>query len=286
MSISTLVAITSANANVYVANTAGVIADVVVGDIFSTANILYTQNIRVIQKYPAIGPAGNVLVLSANVSTYASEYATTQHQTTGTGLWGATGIEAYFIKSAQSYSPEIDPRLPKHSTITSDLEAESDYVTVANISLFPDPGFIFACATATSDITISSNLLVRLSTLSGVELGQNVTTANIGRGTTVRVSKIYRANSSILLSNVDTLLDNVTVTSGETVYFDPTTRVGGIRIGQEVIWYDHSWSSNNALTSLTRNVGNTQTTTTTILAGNLVTALGTRILNIQDSYTC
>jgi hypothetical protein len=280
MSISTLVTITSANANVYVANTAGVIAGVTIGDIFSTANVLYTQNRRVTKIYPGVSGAGNVVVLDANVSTTATEYATFQHQTTGTGLWGATGIEAYFIKSSQSYSPEIDPRLPKHSTITTDLESTSDTITVANIDLFPDPGFIFACATATSDITISSNLLVRLSSLSGVELGQNVTTANIGRGTSVRVSRIYRANSSILLSNVDTLMNNVTVSSGETVYFDPTTRVGGIRIGQEVIWYDHSWTANSALTSMTRNIGNTQTTTATILAGNLVTALGTRILNI------
>jgi hypothetical protein len=233
-----------------------------------------------VQVYPAIGVAGNVVVLDANVLSYASEYATFQHQTTGTGLWGATGIEAYFIKSAQSYSPEIDPRLPKHSTITSDLAIDADQITVTNISFFPDPGFIFACATATSDITVSSNLLLTLSSISGVELGQNVTTANIGRGTTVRVSKIYRANSSILLSNVDTLLDNVTVSSGETVYFDPATRVGSIRIGQEVIWYDHAWTANSTLTSLTRNVSNTQTTTTTILAGNLVTALGTRILNL------
>jgi len=280
MTISTLVVITSANANVYVANTLGVIAGVTVGDIFFNENILYTQNIRVIKVYPAIGPAGNVLVLDANVSTFVSNYANTQHQTTSSGLWGATGIEAYFIKSSHSYSTEIDPRLPKHSTITSDLAMDADQITVENIGLFPDPGFIFACATATSDITISSNLLVALSSLSGVELGQNVTTANIGRGTSVRVSKIYRANSSILLSNVDTLMNNVTVSSGETVYFDPTTRVGGIRIGQEVIWYDHAWTANSALTSLTRNVGNTQTTTTTILAGNLVTALGTRILNL------
>ena len=280
MTISTLVVITSANANVYVANTLGVIAGVTVGDIFFNENILYTQNRRVIKVYPAIGPAGNVLVLDANVSTFVSNYANTQHQTTSSGLWGATGIEAYFIKSSHSYSTEIDPRLPKHSTITSDLAMDADQITVENIGLFPDPGFIFACATATSDITISSNLLVALSSLSGVELGQNVTTANIGRGTSVRVSKIYRANSSILLSNVDTLMNNVTVSSGETVYFDPTTRVGGIRIGQEVIWYDHAWTANSALTSLTRNVGNTQTTTTTILAGNLVTALGTRILNL------
>jgi hypothetical protein len=280
------ITITSANANVYVANTAGVIAGVYVGDIFEfLPNIPYTKNRRVTMIYPGFDSTGNVIVLDANANTSLSGGVSFRHQTTGTGLWAATGIEAYFIKSSPSYSPEVDPRLPKHYTITNDLTATSDIITVSNIAAFPDPGFIYCTTTVTANVVASGNLLVHLTSLGGVELGQNVITANIGKGTTVRVSKIYRANSSILLSNVDSLLGNVTISNGETVYFDPVTRVGGIRIGQEVIWYNHAWTSNGALTSITRNVGNTSPATypnvaNTVSAGSLITVLGVRTLHI------
>ena len=233
--------------------------------------------------YPAVGAAGNVIVVNANAATYASETVSFQHQTTGTGLWGATGIEAYFIKSSPSYQPDSDPRLPKHTTISSTLNPGDDYIALNNINLFEDPGFVFVRSTVTSNIVASSNLVVGVTTLSGIELGQNVTTANIGKDTTVRVSRIFRGNSSILLSNVDTLTDNVTIASGETIYFDPPARVGGIRIGQEVVFYQHAWAANGTVTSIIRNYENTRSTSAAIPAGTLVTALGVRRLPLGKS---
>jgi hypothetical protein len=59
---------------------------------------------------------------------------------TGTGLYNAQTLQAEFLRGSLAYSPDIDPRLPKHDTITSNLTALSNaQITVGNILLFPEP---------------------------------------------------------------------------------------------------------------------------------------------------
>jgi hypothetical protein len=240
-----------------------------------------------IQGSQTVSYDGNAFTGSATTP----DVITVEHLTASTGLWGSTTIQAYFMQFQQSYSPESDPRLPKHNTTTIDILPTDNHITVANIALFPDPGFIFATGNVVANTVVSNTLLIPLTSLGGIEVGQAVVTANIGLVTSdltqilqnSTVNKIYRANSSILVTNITA---NAVVSQGETVYFYPITRLGSVRIGQEVIQYNHSWSANSTLTEITRNVGNTSPTTypnvaNTIPAGTLITALGTRILNLK-----
>ena len=57
----------------------------------------------------------------------------------GSGLWQANTIPADFMRGKPSYLPDIDPRLPKHTTITANLVAgNSAVITVSDITKFPD----------------------------------------------------------------------------------------------------------------------------------------------------
>jgi hypothetical protein len=61
----------------------------------------------------------------------------------GSGLWQANTIPADFMRGKPSYSPDLDPRLPKHTTITANLIAgNSAVITVSDITIFPDPDLL------------------------------------------------------------------------------------------------------------------------------------------------
>ena len=58
----------------------------------------------------------------------------------GTGLYAAQTLQAEFLRGSPAYVPALDPRLPKHDTITSNLTIFSNAsITVSNIALFPVP---------------------------------------------------------------------------------------------------------------------------------------------------
>jgi hypothetical protein len=58
----------------------------------------------------------------------------------GSGLWSANTVPADFMRGKPSYSPDIDPRLPRHTTLAANLIAGNlAVITVANISMFPTP---------------------------------------------------------------------------------------------------------------------------------------------------
>ncbi len=59
---------------------------------------------------------------------------------TGTGLYTAQTLQAEFLRGSPAYRPDVDPRLPKHDTITSNLTILANAtITVSNIALFPTP---------------------------------------------------------------------------------------------------------------------------------------------------
>ena len=65
---------------------------------------------------------------------------------TGTGLFQANTEAALFIRAQLSYNPNLDPRLPKHTTLVSNLLITSNTLittelVLANISLVPQPDF-------------------------------------------------------------------------------------------------------------------------------------------------
>jgi hypothetical protein len=57
----------------------------------------------------------------------------------GNGLFSSQSLQADFIRNVPSYNPDVDPRLPKHDIITTVFTANSNVITVSNISKFPSP---------------------------------------------------------------------------------------------------------------------------------------------------
>ena len=58
----------------------------------------------------------------------------------GKGLWSSLGVEAAFLKDQVSYSPDLDPRLPKHTKLATGgniLAANS--AVLSNITLAATP---------------------------------------------------------------------------------------------------------------------------------------------------
>jgi len=197
----------------------------------------------------------------------------------GAGLWNANSIQAFFLKQGPSYLTNADPNLPKFDFLAANLQITDDQILVQNINLFPNPSTISAEATVRANTLLSNTLLVPVSSTDGIVLGVNAITANIGNVQAVTVQRIYSANNSILLTN---LQSNLVIAKFETIYFYPVPQVGVIRIGPEVIWYENAWGANSTLTGITRNVlftpgydGNVPTYGN-VPAGNLISVLGLR----------
>lgn len=198
---------------------------------------------------------------------------------TGVGLYASDTQESYFLRSSPSYSPDIDPRLPKHSTITRVLtDATTAEIEVDDILLFPSPSTITATASVTANITASNTLVVSVNTVGTIVLGTRVITGNIANAAGVTVSRIFSANNRILIQG---LAQNSVISAGETIYFWPRTQVGAVRVKAEVIWYDHAWAGNSRLTTLTRQVASTPSANSSgnVAVGTVITALGLRDLN-------
>jgi hypothetical protein len=77
-------------------------------------------------------------------------------------------------------------------------------------------------------------------------------------------ANLYANSASITVSNI-------------ALYPLPgSSQVGALRIGGEVIWYQHAWAANSTLTGLTRNVLFTATPGTNLQSGNLISILGVK----------
>jgi hypothetical protein len=197
---------------------------------------------------------------------------------TGTGLYNSATRESFFLRDSPGYTSNVDPRLPKFDYITSNLTIWANTrITVGNINLFPDPGEITANSTVTANSLLSNLLIIPVSSVSTIILGNKIITANIANTANVKVTKIFSANGNILVSGYTA---NAQITAGETVYFWPGKRVGAVRVRGEVIQYDHAWAANSTLTGLTRNVGGTMNSTISgnVRAGNIISVLGLRTL--------
>jgi hypothetical protein len=197
---------------------------------------------------------------------------------TGTGLYNSNTRESYFLRASPGYTSNVDPRLPNYDYLTSNLTIWANaQITVGNIDLFPDPGQVTANSTVTANSLLSNLLIIPVSSISTIVLGDKVITANIANTANVKVTKIFSANGNILVSGYT---NNAQITSNETIYFWPSKRVGTVRVRGEVIQYDHAWSSNSSLTGLSRNVGGTTNSTVNgnVTAGNIISVLGLRTL--------
>ncbi len=112
---------------------------------------------------------------------------------TGTGLFQANTEQAIFIREKLSYSPDADPRLPKHTTLTSNLlvssnTAISTELVLGNIALVPQPnigqlGYLRVGAYVWS----YTNVHVANSTVSGLANVQANLGGNLTIGTVVSV---------------------------------------------------------------------------------------------------
>jgi hypothetical protein len=111
----------------------------------------------------------------------------------GTGLFEATTEQAVFIRSQLSYSPDQDPRLPKHTALASNLLIASNTLVttelvLANISLAPQPtagkrGYLRVGAYVWS----YANVHTANSTVSGLANVQPILGGNLTVGTIVSV---------------------------------------------------------------------------------------------------
>jgi hypothetical protein len=277
------------------------------------------------------------------------------------GLWSAITREARFLRSQPGYVTEIDPRIPRHTTLSGNLTpwANSE-VKVTDITIFPDT-IIQARITAAA----GALLTLPLTSISGIKEGYQLRSSNISAGTYATVTNIFENNTSALVSNValgtvvaagevvsilpytqivqatvtvtaDPVLatsitipvDNISVlrvgypvsvsnispnanptisavwqnnnavtitpivenasttailvvAAADIIGYTPKGRLGALRIGEEVMLYSRSWSSNNSLTGITRNVGRVSNAVVTanIAAGNLVSSLGLRTVS-------
>ena len=110
-----------------------------------------------------------------------------------TGLFQSNTLAAQNVRSSLSYSPDIDPRLPKH-TVTSSLlvvtpnTAISTELVLGNISLAPQPatgnlGYLRVGGTVWS----YANVHTANATVSGLANVQTRPTGNLTIGTVVSV---------------------------------------------------------------------------------------------------
>lgn len=57
---------------------------------------------------------------------------------TGQGLWASNSLQAVFLKAEPSYDPGLDPRLPKHTSLTTSANLlVTGNATVSDLSLVP-----------------------------------------------------------------------------------------------------------------------------------------------------
>ena len=122
----------------------------------------------------------------------------------GTGLYAAQTLQAEFLRGSPAYVPAVDPRLPKHDTITSNLTIFSNAsITVSNIALFPVPD---------SENNIFGTVRVREEViLYGARYAGNSTLANLTRNIANTPNSTVLGN--VRAGNVISVLGLRTVTS-------------------------------------------------------------------------
>ena len=90
----------------------------------------------------------------------------------GNGIWRANTIAADFLRGQPGYIPDLDPRLPKHSTITANLvPGNSAVISVANISIFPQPDIEtgeYGAVRVRQEVILYTNRWTANSTLTGL----------------------------------------------------------------------------------------------------------------------
>jgi hypothetical protein len=166
-----------------------------------------------------------------------------------------------------------------NSIVVEDLAANANIVISAGETIYFYPKvFVYRnLRTVITNFLIANSMVLTLETLDNIRVGGLVSTANIQAAvsddTVTTIKKIFRANNSVLVQNIDA---NVRVSAGEYITISTRPTVGAVRVGSEVIWYERLWTANSTLTQLTRNVGGTTNSTISgnVPAGALISVLG------------
>lgn len=111
----------------------------------------------------------------------------------GLGLFNSVTLEALYVRASLSYSPDIDPRLPKHTETGSLLvvtpnTAVSTELVLSDIGIVPQPvagnlGYLRVGGTVWS----YGNVHTANATVSGLANVQAIPTSNVSVATVVSV---------------------------------------------------------------------------------------------------
>lgn len=113
----------------------------------------------------------------------------------GNSLYYSETLAAKFLRSRPSYVPELDPRLPLHDTLASNLTPTATSIVVSNISLYPSPNVSIAQVGRVrvgAEVIWYSNRFTGNSTLANITrniagtAGSNIT-SNITAGSIVSI---------------------------------------------------------------------------------------------------
>ncbi len=247
---------------------------------FLTSNLTAYANAEIavgnIQLFPS--PA----TITANTSTFANTFVANVN-TILVALSSVAGLSnGYKIVTANIPSvanASIQRIFSNASVIIEDLQANANIVISAGESCYFYPKtFAYRNVKKVVSNTAQANVLVlALESVDNITIGALASTANIlaavSDDTVTTVKKIFRANNSVLIQNIDA---NLTVSLGEYVSFSTRPTVGVVRIRGEVIHYERLWTANSRLTNLTRSVGGTPNSalTSNVAPGNVISILG------------
>lgn len=224
--------------------------------------------------------------ITANATVYANTYYSNGAPISSNLLIPVSSIQGlsngYKLITANITSEAnttIQRIFPNSSVLVQNLVANSNIVIASNeiCYFYPKVQLYRNLKTVTSNTAVANVLLLRLESLDNISIGTLVSTSNIiaavSDDTLTTIRKIFRANNSVLVQNIDA---NLQVSAGEYVTFNTRPTVGAIRVRGEIIWYERIWTANSTLTNLTRSVGGTPNSgiSANLGVGNLVSVLG------------
>lgn len=218
MSVNSNVTVSSSNANVYLYSVSGIVSD----DCVVTNSVPRGTNIRVVKVYAS----GNVVQVSGNIITTLGETVTFQKLVSNVGLYATNTIPSAFLKASPAYTTNVDPRLPNYDFLTDNLTIWSNAeIAVSNISLFPSPSnitsnsFVYANTFYSNGAPINTTLLIPVSNINGLIVGDRIVTANIPSSAESTIQRVF-SNASVLIQNLSSNA-NIQISSGEVCYFYP-----------------------------------------------------------------
>jgi hypothetical protein len=232
----------TSNATVIVDSVSGIARE----DVFVSNITLRDKNVRVIQTF-----AGNgVVVLNKNVAITTGNVVQFQKLVNGVGLIASESRVAYFLRDRESYTPSLDPRLPKTTTLVSNLIVGATSVTIAGTTMSLGLSPIIVPYNAAQD-RYGAN--IQFQSVSDIQVGDYALGTAYNFETNVRVVWVGNGNTYVGFNKP------ITTSAGQTFLFRRPVQPA-IKIGSEVIYYSNISVGNSAVTlsDIVRNVANTR----------------------------